>query len=76
MCVCVCVCVEAHSLFVPDNPMQSDNIRVFELPHDGSLLQELDSVHLHCSRVQSLYGHLHGRGGRLPHTPVHSPKLP
>ena len=58
-----------------DYSMESDNVGVIELAHDGCLLQEPDSVQLCCSQLELFDGHHHWPRGRLPHPLVDSSKL-
>ena len=52
---------------------------MFELSHDGGLLQKLHPFLLCWLSLQRLHGYLHSRaaagGGGAPHTTIHCPKL-
>ena len=52
---------------------------MFELSHDGGLLQELHPFLLCWLSLQRLHGYLHSRaaagGGGAPQTTIHCPKL-
>ena len=68
-----------HWLWGGDDPNYPDDVGMFELSHDGSLLQELHPFLLCWLSLQWLHGYLHfraaARGGGAPHTTIHCPKL-
>ena len=55
--------------------MESDDIGVFELAHDGCLLQELNTFLLCGAICQWLDSHLPLLSPHTPHSPPHHTKL-
>ena len=55
--------------------MKSDHIGMFELAHDGCLLQELNTLLLCGAICQCLDSHLPLFSPHTPHSPLHHSKL-
>ena len=60
---------------VQENPMESDDIGMFELAHDDCLLQELNTFLLCGAICQWLDSHLPLLSPHTPHSPPHHTKL-
>ena len=58
-----------------DHPKQLHDVGVSELPIDGRLLQEPDSVLTRRTRLQHLNGHHSGGSGGVPDAFIHCTKL-